>query len=288
MSTYTYMSLDISQLDVAIKTVLTKGNILGIEVTIPAVAKYCDLGNIDHHGPNDTAESPSSCEQALVVELPPPGSIFLTIYPDADSITAMAVLANRAEGVPIDLELIRLVADYDKYGPSMGYPADMLIAVSRIASSRKLDVAEKVVWIQRALRGDVDTDAIAGYVEDHKRDFEEALAATNVTLHAKGQVAIVESKHRYATRIGYAHAKILVCVNSAFPVNFKDEADGTYTKYTICRFNQYVPFDLPGALVELQYMEPGWGGRADIVGSPIGISSKLSLDQVLKVVDKYR
>lgn len=287
MDSYSYTCLDMGQLGEASKTTLARQHVLGIEVTIPEVAAYCDLGNVDHHGPEDTADSLCACEQALVMDLPPPGALFVTVYPDADSVTAMAVLANRAAGDPVDPEIVRLVADYDKYGPSMGRPADLLIGVSRIASSRKMAMSDKVQWIQRALRGNVDIGEISGFVEDHDRDFQEALAATTVTLRFGGKVAVVESKHRYATRIGYMHAKTLVCVNSEFPVNFKDDTDGTYTKYTICRFNQHVAFDLPKVLIELQNMEPGWGGRADIVGSPIGTSSKLDLQQVLDVMEKH-
>ena len=287
MEVYEYMTFDVGQLDAALKAKLSKRHVLGIEVTIPEVVSYCNLGNVDHHGPNDTADTPCASEQALTIDLPPAGALLVTVYPDADSVTAMAVLANRAANIPVDTDIIRLVADYDKYGPSIGRPADLLIAVSRVASGRKLLIAEKVAWIQQTLRGEIDTNVVADFVADHERDFREALAATTVTLVSEDRIAIVESKHRYATRIGYSHANVLVCVNTAFPVNFKDDTEGTYTKYTICRFNPHVPFDLPAALIELQAMEPGWGGRADIVGSPIGISSKLSLDAVLSVVEKH-
>ncbi len=261
--------------------------ILGLEVTVPAIAAYCNLGNLDHHSPESTASSPTACEQALSVNLPPPGALLLTVYPDADSVTGMAILANRESGDPVDPEIVQLVANYDKYGPSMGRPADLLIAVSRIASSNSMAMTDKVEWIRRALRGEVDEQQVAGFVEDHDRDFLEAQAATTVALRLDGKVAIVESKHRYATKIGYMYAKVLICVNPEFPVNFKNDSDGTYRKYTICRFNQYVPFDLPKALVDLLSLESGWGGRADIVGSPIGSSSVLTLEQVLSVVEKH-
>ncbi len=41
------------------------GQVLGIEVTVPALASRCTVGNLDHHGPGDTSETPSACEQAL-------------------------------------------------------------------------------------------------------------------------------------------------------------------------------------------------------------------------------
>jgi|GEM_PF-6873205 len=77
--------------------IFSLGAVLGIEVTIPALAVRCTLGNLDHHRPGDTHETPSACERAMTCELPPEGSVLTTVRSDADSITAMAVLVNRAE-----------------------------------------------------------------------------------------------------------------------------------------------------------------------------------------------
>ena len=76
-------------------------------------------------------------------------------------------------------------------------------------------------------------------------------------------------------------------MNPAMAVDFKDPSKGTHKKFTVCRYDSHVPCDLPAALAELQSLEEGWGGRGDIFGSPQGVSSKLSLEQVLEVVKKH-
>jgi hypothetical protein len=215
------------------------------------------------------------------------GAVLATVYPDADSVTAMAVLANRAAGYEVDESIVQMVAEYDKLGPSVGHPADLLVAISRIATSKNRPIGEKVAWIQQVLQGIVDESLVRSLMADHLRDFHSAEGATAVELRFDGRVAVVTSTHRYATRIGYAHAPVLVCVNPEFPIELKNPSAGTYLKYTVCRYNRFVAFDLPHALADLLRLESGWGGRADIIGSPINVSSNLTLEQVLEIVERH-
>ena len=79
---------------------------LGIEVTVPALAAGCGLGDIDpQHGPGGGAIA--AIEAALDWPLPPSHACLVTIRRDADAFGAMAVLGLRAAGHPID--------------PAMGY-----------------------------------------------------------------------------------------------------------------------------------------------------------------------
>lgn len=83
-------------------------NALGIEVTDPAAAALCDLGNIDpQHGHGAQGRYALSaveqngiaaCDAALTWPLPPNGATLATVRPDLDSITAMAVLSLRDGG----------------------------------------------------------------------------------------------------------------------------------------------------------------------------------------------
>lgn len=131
-----------------------------------------------------------------------------------------------------------------------------------------------------------DQSLVQTLVTEHMRDFRSAEGATTVDLRFDRRVAVVTSTHRYATRIGYAHAPVLVCVNPEFPIELKNPTAGTYLKYTVCRYNRFVAFDLPQVLADLLCLESGWGGRADIIGSPINVSSRLTLEEVLMVVEK--
>jgi hypothetical protein len=73
--------------------------VLGIEVTIPALASRCNLGNID---PQHTGGDPneSAIEAAITAPLPKDGATLATVRADLDSIGAMAVIAYRLGQFP--------------------------------------------------------------------------------------------------------------------------------------------------------------------------------------------
>jgi len=267
--------------------------IMGIEVTIPHLAERCKLGNLDHHGPEDSAETPSAVEQALSAELPPAGAMLATVRCDTDSIGAMAVLANRAAGREVDEVLVRAIGAFDRLGPAAGRPGDEVISIARQAANFRMPLSERVEWVQSVLDGTYDEAEVSELVAARDKEFEAATEASEVTLHADGRIASVVSKHRFATNLGYEAASVLVCFNPEMPVDFRDPSKGTYLKYTLCRYDSHVPVDLVAAMAELNELDPAavegarWGGRGDIGGSPQGISSGLELEQVLEVVERH-
>lgn len=92
--------------------VLEGEHILGIEVTVPALAKRCTLGNIDPQhtdGKTDRAAIQDACDS----ELPPKGAKLVTVRPDPDSIGAMAILELRAKGALPD--------DSSRLGSEVGF-----------------------------------------------------------------------------------------------------------------------------------------------------------------------
>lgn len=262
--------------------------LLGIEVTIPSLAEKCSLGNLDHHRVGDDSTTPSACEQAMDAEIPPDGTTLVTVRSDADSITAMAVLASRRTGRRINSNLVGRVDQMDRLGPAAVGCDEEVVAIARQASNSRLSMKERVRWVQNLLAGE-DMDAeVADLVAARDREFKEALADSDVTTVADGRIAVVVSTHRFATALGYQHANLLVCYNPQMPLNFQDPSAGTYKKFTVCRHDSYVLVDLKSALAQLQVMEEGWGGRGgDIFGSPQGVSSKLDLATVIKVVKSH-
>jgi hypothetical protein len=184
------------------EAILASGNVLGVEVAIPAFATKCSLGNLDHHGPEDTADTPSASEQALVTELPPTGATLLTVRTDADSVTAMAVLASRAEGRPVDEEIVSAIGRFDRLGPAEGRPSDEVIAINRVATDFKRPLADRVAWVQAVLAGEGDSDEITKLVAERDAEFEAARAASELRLEADGRIAVVVSTHRFATNLG--------------------------------------------------------------------------------------
>lgn len=124
--------------------IFARGNVLGIEVTIPAFVRRCDLGNID---PQHTGADihTSAIEAALNWPLPSGEVTMFTVRADLDSIGAMAVLAWRLHANDVmradladlgdrsqfwgldltswkpnelSLERIRLVGEVDRFGTS--------------------------------------------------------------------------------------------------------------------------------------------------------------------------
>jgi len=95
---------------------------------------------------------------------------------------------------------------------------------------------------------------------------------------------VVESTHRAATSVGYSLAPVVVALNPSF----KQGPSEPYKKFTVCQFAFAGGFaDIKSVLAELNELEAGWGGSPTIGGSPQGVSSKLTIDEVVAVVEKH-
>ena len=82
-------------------TLLKGEHILGIEVTVGALAQRCTLGNIDPQH-TDGKHDRAAIQEAYECPLPFQNTLLVTVRPDPDSIGAMAVLELRAQGTIID------------------------------------------------------------------------------------------------------------------------------------------------------------------------------------------
>lgn len=269
---------------------------LGIEVTVPRLLPS-GVANLDHHGQGATMATPAAVEQALTCELPVDGAVVATIRPDADSVGAMAVLANRGANRRCDERLVAAIAAVDKHGPlATGFEdlRPLTVAIARKAAAAKVPLPERVAWIADLLAGDSasHSEEIAALNREREAEFAQALQFGSVELAASGKVAVVESTHRYATEIGYQQgAPIVVAYNPRMPVDFRDPAKGTYRKFTVCRYNEFVPVDLAEIKDELNELETArcddgltWGGQMNIIGSPQGRSSALTKEEVVGIV----
>ncbi|HTE48853.1 MAG TPA: hypothetical protein VK675_03040 [Candidatus Paceibacterota bacterium] len=269
--------------------IFSLGPVIGIEVTISALADRCVV-NIDHHGFNHTSETPSACERAPgQFDYLPEGEtlVFATVRPDADSVTAMAYFLNLVENRQSNRDLIKQIGRFDRLGPSAGKPSAVVTAIARKACDFKLPLKERVQWVADLLVGADKSDEIATLNAARDSELEAARKASELSLRADDRIACVVSTHRFATNLGYESAAVVVAMNPYMLVDSKDPAKGTYRKFTVCRYDSHVPCDLPAALVELQELEPGWGGRGDIFGSPQGVSSILPFEKVVEVVSRH-
>ncbi|MEA3463777.1 MAG: hypothetical protein U9R14_01750 [Patescibacteria group bacterium] len=325
---YNYATLDprpIPAANTANEKVFATGPVVGIEVTVPALASRC-VTNIDpqHAGQNvDLA----AIEEALTAELPPSKSVLATVRADLDSVGAMTVFNLRQDnsigrtesvwqqhcprcswdhyGLCDDiLGRVKLVAESDKFArggwpgvrplPTAEKPFDnetasaesdsRLAPIAAAVADFKVLLPDRVAIMERWL---LTGEEPAGYREKFvaaRQELAKAIAngAIDAKSVAEGKIARVISTHRAATSIGYCMSPVVVALNP----EFRFQGGEPHKKFTICQFTPgYV--DLKAVLAELAGLEQGWGGSPIIGGSPQGVSSTLTIEQVVEVVAKH-
>jgi hypothetical protein len=285
--------------------IFAAGQVLGIEVTVPALGSRCVLGNIDpQHSDGDASRA--AIDVALTAALPPDGATLVTIRADLDAVGAMAVFQLRAIGTELSadaLARVGKVAATDTFArigwsgpqplPTMDNPwpsegaADStrnLAAISAAVADFRIPLEGRVALMRRWLLTEEEPAGYRAQVEAERAELISALETgeIKVSLAADGRIAVVESTHRAATAVGYAHAPVVLARNPAFRVGGGD----AHTKFTVCTYSpEYA--DIRSALGELARHEPGWGGSPTIGGSPQGVSSQLTTDEVVSVVTRH-
>lgn len=280
---YTFATLDPRNTPAA-KTdndaILDSGDIYGIEVTVPALAASCNLGNLD---PQHTdGLNVSACMAALTCPLPPAGATLVTNRPDADALLAMAVLYCRALGRQFDDEMVYIIdsADCTPRGPWIrGYrPHPMFSAMNWLCMDHRIPLTERVMRLVGILSGyghqlpsapAVDNSNSNMTVDDDHDGF--------VIVHCGGGPG---ARIGGANGFGYQYAPVVVTINPTFVL----QGGQPHLKYGVARWNSDHPMDWEGMLAALRALEPGWGGSSSIVGSTQGQASPLTLAQVVNIV----
>ncbi len=259
---------------------------LGVEVTEPALAARCGLGNIDPQHSADAPQPRTAIEVALTQELPPAGARLVTLRRDVDACGAMAVLSLRARGATLSaaaLARVRLAAQSDAFRFG-AWPGRRALPTSpaeidevgagveglgaMIGGVAGAEIAEGVAAMEIWL--------VEGQVPElWLRRANEAAAmlwgalacgAVRVGLDDEAAIAIVEGFEPGALRLGYRLAPVVVACCDV----------GGASKYAIA---QYAPghVDMPKLQAALLAREAGWGGSATLIGSPQGAGSALPL-----------
>ncbi len=280
--------------------------VLGIEVTVAALAAKCVLGNIDpQHSGGDASRA--AIEEALEVELPPDGATLATVRADLDALGAMAVLAMRADGAALGAAALARVGDIaaaDKFArggwpgvrplpttdnpwPAEGAGASdsrPLAAMAAAVADFRVPIEERVAQMRHWLLTGEEPARYRAQVETERTDLVRALEAGEIKISPAldGRVAVVESAHRAAMMVGYASAPVVIAINPVFRVS----AGEAHRKLTIAAFEPRW-CDIRAALGQLAELEPGWGGSPTIGGSPQGVSSALTTEQVVEVVARH-
>lgn len=305
---YSYALLDprpIPAAQAANEEIFASSPVFGIEVTVTEIAARCSHNLDPQHAGQDAGLA--AIEAALACNLPENGATLATVRPDPDALGAMAILAMRAESMELGPELLKrvaLVAESDKFalggwpGPRSLPSAERLSEESTASVDShpilgplqaaigdfKIPIAERVRMMRAWLENGVEP---AGYRERWLAEQAEIAAALadgriKVRTVADGRIAVVESAHRSALSIGYRLAPMVVALNPAF----RFAGGEPHRKFAVCQFTPNW-LNLKAALSELSELESGWGGSPTIGGSPQGISSTLTVEQVAEVLKKH-
>lgn len=278
--------------------------VYGIEVTVPALAKRC-IGNLDpQHSGGDANRA--AIEDALTAELPVEGTTLATVRADLDAVGSMAIFNIRIKGESLEsaMERIGKVATSDKFArggytgpkplPTRDNPwneetataesSRELAAIAAAVMDFKVPLADRVSTMERWLLTGEEPQQYRTQVEKERLDMITALesGAIKHETTSSGRIAVVESTHRAATSVGYSLAPVVVALNPSF----RQGPGDPYKKFTICAFEAKFA-DIKSALAELATLEAGWGGSPTIGGSPQGVSSQLTTEQVVAVVEKH-
>ncbi len=283
----------------------TPVGVLGIEVTVPPLAARCKLGNLDPQHSGSGKEDQAAIEAAMECELPPDGAVLATVRPDVDSVGAMAIITIRARGESLEpaMERVAEIARADKFARG-GYPgprplptrenpwaesgaADATRSIAAIAAAVadfKVPMKDRVATMERWLLTGEEPESYRSQVERERLEMIQALktGAISARLAAEGRVAVVESTHRAATGVGYSLAPVVVALNPSLKLGQGEP----HRKFTVCAYTAQHA-DVRAALLELSKLEAGWGGSPTIGGSPQGVSSTLTIDQVVEVVSRH-
>lgn len=278
---------------------------LGIEVTVPALAARCGLGNIDpQHGAGTAAatEARAAIEACAGWPLPPDGAVLATVRPDIDAVGGMALFALRRAGVPLDAAMRRRIAEVARRdcfdngawpGPRplpetaaefvalLGGGDGPIGAVAAAVSDHDVGFDERVAAAGRWLSSGEAPAAYAEALEARARRLAEALAGGDIRLRhgAGGRIASVEGNADGAIQLGYCIAPVVVALAPAF----RFRGGPPHRKFTVCQYRAG-HIDLRACLAHLAAAEPGWGGSATIIGSPQGQGSALQPIEVVAAV----
>lgn len=278
--------------------------VYGIEVTVPALAKRCTFNLDPQHTGGDANRA--AIEDALTAELPSEGSTLATVRADLDAIGTMAIFNLRTKGESLEsaMDRINMVAIADKFArggysgpkplPTRSNPWDEssataessrpLAAIAAAIMDFKVPMADRVSTMERWLLTGDEPAQYRTQVEKERLDMITAMETGQIKSETRSdnRIAVVESTHRAATSVGYSLAPVVVALNPSF----KQGPSEPYKKFTICAFEAKFA-DIKSALAELATLEAGWGGSPTIGGSPQGVSSALTIDQVVEVVAKH-
>lgn len=275
--------------------------IYGVEFTLPTLAHLL-AGNID--GQHNSSGGQAAIEIALDCEVPPDEVTYAVVRADPDALGAIAILAIRRDNilalghdrVSEDVhQRAAYIAKHDAFAmgewpgpqdPAQYQNEDRIVfgALSALCMDFKKPIADRVALMRDWLENG-RTFGLSEMASTIKRNHESAISDAQVVSNDHAIVTL-KAHTPGATAIGYCYAPVVVIANDKFRF---PGVEGEHLKYTVCQFQAGKYVDLVGAAKALNEIEQNgnWGGSPAIIGSPQGVSSSLSLDEVLEVVKSF-
>lgn len=270
--------------------------VYGVEFTLPRLA-HLIAENID--GQHNTNGGRAAIEIAQHCALPPADATYAVVRPDPDALGAIAVLEmRRGTMLPQSVQgRIQFIARHDafQFGEWPG-PRDpetltkdpeslTFAALSTLCMDFKTPIEQRVekmrVWLETG-----DCAGLADAIAKVQRDTATSASDAEV-ITCESNVVALQAHTMGATSIGYCYAPVVIIANDRFRF---PGVDGEHLKYTVCQFQSGRHVDLPAVVADLNALEQSggtWGGSPAIIGSPQGVSSTLTMKQVIGAVQAH-
>ena len=209
--------------------------VLGIEVTIPALAEKCSLGNIDpQHTEGDINKAAIDIVAQMEI-LPPEKAYLATVRADLDAIGSMALIDLRQKGLELNREVrerINRISEMDRFDNGEWQPKSLptkediwagsngkeLSSLNSLVMDFKIPTQDRVKNIEKWLeQGEVPKN----YIEKTIKDRESLIQALEngdikIELVADGKIAKIESKHQAGTTLYYVNSPVILLSNPQF------------------------------------------------------------------------
>jgi len=297
------------------------GRTVGIEVTLPQYAALCSV-NIDpqhdvtHRGYADACSAARWIYEnqynlyTRIIE----ATTLVTVRPDVDSIAAMAIITALQDDVPCPSSLkfndsfcerLHAIDRMDCFanGPwreqgnllcSMNSWPDedrAMAALGAMCADFRVPMDQRVQSMMAYLFEGIIPEVYLQQVHAERvamiAAFDAGEIRMEVVMRGGHAVLVVHSRHRFGTTLGYRLSPVVVAINDQFTIN----GGPPHRKITICQWREgYI--DLNGVAAALdakaEGIKVGWGGSRTIIGSPQGVDTQVSEDEILAAIEANR
>ncbi len=270
--------------------------IIGLEMTVPALAEICDKNIDPQHTEQKVTQScvreVSKNAEVLLGEYKGKDIVFCTNRVDVDSVAAF-VMANRfLEGK--DVEYNQNIADINRHdtfqGSKWAGPKPIEQAFDPENKTGALASSIKVFMVTPKNIADVEKFIDTGMVDEttmntYRNTQQRVIDKVNsgeIEVSVKNGIAHVKTTEPCATQVGYSFAPVVIAENPEMKMGPQGVP---FRKVSICQHEAgYV--NLGAVKTVLAEKENGWGGSPTFVGSPQGTSSEISVEEVRGLVSR--